>query len=1122
MKHLRTLSVSAVFSLALLAACTQPAPPPAAPSSPTPTAAEPPRAHFEIAPQTAILSPGASQTFDVRLISPDGRDLGPADPAASSIVNLSPDFELRWLEPGRLTLKAPARNGVASFGVKSNDPEVQSAVSSAEVATPLPGAVYDAQITRPEFERVRAADELDPANPLLPFTLEEYVSAYAFSADSAPQFPMRAPQGVADALTPGQIIIGANAFGRVVSKVAARDGQVLLSVQQLMPDEAFASFQKSVDFKPLMDAGLLKLAARGEQTQVAGVARAQSWKPSCKLVKELNRPGGEEDIPGEDTPTYRKLLNAIEYKLDGWAFDAREFSFDFERGPRMVLNAGVRASAGLKPITGEFGVKCSLDVAIAQVPMPGLLGLVLGARLDFVPEFKATVKVDAEVFSLKSQLTVDLVLEFSGDQGVRRLSGDGFKLDVDPKFAVDAKRIDGVTGKLEFKTKLYAPVRFMAYTNVMGLNGLVELLKRWPWLADRIERQIMNLLTKGGDLTGGLKEACKSKDGKTVLERMTEGCLGNLQLNFGPGSEFTATAYTLNKAWLENKRSDASFKPLFLKLEGKADGYIAKKLKFITDKLKLEQTWDIVAERKAQTPINTLAQTLEDKAGTAKLKFEWVEAEASEVHLGARSDVSTGRNSLHGQQTAPAGGPVTYNPKECPADGSGLKADVVILGELKFLGANFGKGWPMSADRKVRVCNTESKLSAQPVVVRDLVKRSGTFEFVVKNNGTERSPYWVKTEPPKHTKLEGGEGQLDAGATKSFTGSYTCPDDPGAWEGRAILRDYSGNLTQEQRIPVILICQGSNDVWGDPHLVTMDGLGYSFQGKGEFVLLNAPDAPVQVRFEAPNPVWGVTFPTRLASKVGGATVEIAPGPVLRGRFTLRALVNGAPIDEALATTGYVRLPNGGLIARLEGVVNGALRAPMALVVTWPSSDPQADTFAVVVRTQGSPGIASLQISPSPTPAMRGQISGLLGNFDGQPENDLAKRDGTLLAAPLTTERLYGEYAKEWAVRADERLFTDAAQPHDPSFPGATVPLSDEARARAMPVCGSISDPFIRETCLTDVGLTGDVSLAATAQTVADERQTLGLPMIPVACLDTAVNAVARAQRLNCIAQPARR
>ncbi|NJK44890.1 MAG: hypothetical protein HC933_11900 [Pleurocapsa sp. SU_196_0] len=1092
-----------VSGFAVIAACTQVTPAPTPPPAPPETSSN----RLVLFPSTALLEAGRVRSS--RCASSRRRDATsdlPILPRRRSSIPTLVSRRAGWAL-GACSSKHPHRT---ARGRSESNPATQTCNRvwhPPRSPRHCPGAIYDPALIRPEFERVRVSDPGDPANPLLPFTPEEYVDAYLLSLTDAPHFPMRAPSSLAARLVPGQIVIGLNAFGRVAGVVATRDGQVLLSVQQIMPDEAFSAYQRNVNLKPLFDTGLLNL--NGSRRATPGVARAQSWKPECKPVLKGNLPGGGDEIPGEDSPLWKKILNAFSFSLDAFSFNPQEFTFDLETGPKMVLNTGLKASASLKPFTGKLGVKCEIKVFGRQIPMPGLLGLVIAARFDVNPEFSLTLSADADIMSFRSELSVDLVYELSAGDFMKRRSGDGFKLNVDAQFATGMTEIEGPSAKLETKAEAFAAARFMIYTDPAGLGALLDLMNRWPGFASIIQNRLDKLLGPG------LKASCAS------FAKFAEGCLGNVQLNVGPFSEFSITAYSLNRAWLENKRSGASLKPLSLKLEAKADGYLAKKLKFLADKAKYEKTFPILEEHEGKTPINTLAQTEEDKAGKAKLKFEWVEAEVSQVHLGVRSDVVNGRNSLHAQKTASGGGPVTYKPSECPKDGSGLKADVAILGELKLLGISLGKNWPMSADRKVRVCNTPNKLSAQPVVVRDLVKQSGTFVFSVKNHGLERSPYWVKTSPPKGMKLEDSQGELEASASKDLNGSYTCPDKPGAWEGHALLRDFSGNVTQEQRIPLILICQGSTDVWGDPHLITLDGLGYSFQGKGEFVLLNAPNAPRSGAFESVHPQWPVTFPTRVATRIGGAVVEVAPGPVVRGRYTLHTLVDGQAVDEALEGVGYVRLPNGGLVARLEGVVNGLGRNPLAVVLTWPSSDPQADTFAVVIRADASPGIASLQISPSPTPAMTGLTSGLLGNFDAQVGNDLAKRDGSVLPQPLTFERLYGEFAREWAVRSTERLFTDAAQPHDPNFPPPGSVLSDDARIRAEGVCAGITDAFLRGACVNDVGFTSDNSFADVASRIAAERQTLELPVIPIACLEG--DKALRAQRLNCVAiQPARR
>jgi hypothetical protein len=62
-------------------------------------------------------------------------------------------------------------------------------------------------------------------------------------------------------------------------------------------------------------------------------------------------------------------------------------------------------------------------------------------------------------------------------------------------------------------------------------------------------------------------------------------------------------------------------------------------------------------------------------------------------------------------------------------------------------------------------------------------------------------------------------------------------------------------------------------VFGDPHIITFDDLEYTFNGKGEFVLLHADTAKhkldVQGRFEQlPENIYGEVRATQLTSVAG--------------------------------------------------------------------------------------------------------------------------------------------------------------------------------------------------------------------------------------------------------------
>lgn len=57
---------------------------------------------------------------------------------------------------------------------------------------------------------------------------------------------------------------------------------------------------------------------------------------------------------------------------------------------------------------------------------------------------------------------------------------------------------------------------------------------------------------------------------------------------------------------------------------------------------------------------------------------------------------------------------------------------------------------------------------------------------------------------------------------------------------------------------------------GDPHLTTLDGLSFTFNGHGEFILLKASDMEVQGRF-APLMKDGIKGATCISSIVGKQT-----------------------------------------------------------------------------------------------------------------------------------------------------------------------------------------------------------------------------------------------------------
>ena len=85
-------------------------------------------------------------------------------------------------------------------------------------------------------------------------------------------------------------------------------------------------------------------------------------------------------------------------------------------------------------------------------------------------------------------------------------------------------------------------------------------------------------------------------------------------------------------------------------------------------------------------------------------------------------------------------------------------------------------------------------------------------------------------------------------------------------------------------------------MYGDPHLVTLDGYKYTFNGKGEFTLVEHKNFTLQARMvEAENsnglPVSATIFSAIAAKEYNSDTIQFS-----RSRRGLDALVNGIMVD----------------------------------------------------------------------------------------------------------------------------------------------------------------------------------------------------------------------------------
>ncbi|MFJ8688764.1 VWD domain-containing protein [Micromonospora wenchangensis] len=269
-------------------------------------------------------------------------------------------------------------------------------------------------------------------------------------------------------------------------------------------------------------------------------------------------------------------------------------------------------------------------------------------------------------------------------------------------------------------------------------------------------------------------------------------------------------------------------------------------------------------------------------------------------------------------------------------------------------------------------------------------------------------------------------------------------------------------------------CGGTN---GDPHLVTFDRHYYDFQAVGEFVLVASTSGDplaVQVRQTPMGDSRTVSVNSAVAFDIGAHRATLT---LVDGRTEVR--VDGTARD---VPTGGTALSGGGRLTRRDSDTGAA----DGYDLRWP------DGSAAAVDPIGPYGY---RVLVKLAPGRAGKVHGLLGDFDGDPADDVTAPTGAALRQPVPFEQLYPAYADAWRVTGDTSLFSyadgqDTGSFTDREFPDRAVTVDDldpARRARAEQVCrwAGITDARQLAECVFDVGVTGRPEFAVSG--VGTER-----------------------------------
>ena len=171
-------------------------------------------------------------------------------------------------------------------------------------------------------------------------------------------------------------------------------------------------------------------------------------------------------------------------------------------------------------------------------------------------------------------------------------------------------------------------------------------------------------------------------------------------------------------------------------------------------------------------------------------------------------------------------------------------------------------------------------------------------------------------------------------------------------------------------------------VYGDPHIVTLDGFKYTFNGLGEFVLIETSvnsfslqGRMIQALDSDGNPISATVFSAIAGKELYSDTVQFE----LANNDEVDVLINGELVD-------FDGLPE-------QQFNNVSVR-------TGESSATAVFSSGVYVEVRASNGILSTLLV-SLADSYRSQTSGLMGNYNGDMSDDLLPR-GASTPLPLTS------------------------------------------------------------------------------------------------------------------------
>ncbi|CAG2254068.1 MUC4 [Mytilus edulis] len=273
--------------------------------------------------------------------------------------------------------------------------------------------------------------------------------------------------------------------------------------------------------------------------------------------------------------------------------------------------------------------------------------------------------------------------------------------------------------------------------------------------------------------------------------------------------------------------------------------------------------------------------------------------------------------------------------------------------------------------------------------------------------------------------------------------------------------------------------------FGDPHVDTLDGFQYTFNGWGEYTMMKITNENVTFEVQAR---------TDLATSKNGTDLKKINATIFSG-FAAKEDVNATmQVELASDLETMVVYGNGNdyttrfntednFAVFLTGIV--LRRQNHSLAVAFSESGIQLN-FQVKTR--------QLTLSASVPEDFKGQVQGLMGNFDGDKTNEFILPNGNVLPpSDVDSERkIYNNFGQLWETTAANTIFdyTDGKSwvdySHQDFVPLFIDEFDNSTLQSAYSVCGGSTDQY--KACIFDYLATGDQSFADDTQSTNVEAE----------------------------------